>query len=132
MCPTSRALGALRVAAVAGPARVPAAAPGGELTRALDVASRVMAAANDRMAAALAANDLAGYEQAALSFDAAERRYDELCATAADAGYLSGMASVPDKPAKLSRDRRTEPARRRWTARLRSLLRRPVGAAALP
>jgi|APDOM4702015248_1054824.scaffolds.fasta_scaffold01554_4 hypothetical protein len=125
MCPTSTALGALRVAAIGGPALVPAA-PGGELTRALDVASRVMAAANDRMAAALADHDLAGYERAGMSYDAAERRYDEMCAAASEAGYLLGFASVPDKPAKLVRFTRRERMARRIVARLR----RPLGAAA--
>jgi hypothetical protein len=122
MCPTSTALGALRVAATAGPSLVQTP-PGGELTRALDVAARVMAAANDRMAVALGEHDLACYERAAMSYDAAERRYDELSAAACEAGYYLGFASVPDKPAKLARFSRREWALRRFVARLRHPLR---------
>lgn len=127
MCPTSRALGALRVAATAGPGLVQTPTPPGrELTRALDVASRVMAAANERMAAALAAADLAGYERAALAYDHAEQRYDALCAAAADAGYLGGLAAVPDKPPKLARYRRRDHVLRRLLGRLRHPLRTAV------
>ncbi len=128
MCPTSNALGALRVAAVGGAARVriPAAGPGSELVRALDVAVRVMADANDRMAEALATNDLAGYEQASLRYDTAERRYDELWAAASDAGYLLVVAAVPDKPAKLGRFT----GRDRLVRRLAGRLRHPLRAAA--
>ena len=118
MCPTSTALGALRVASAAGPAAVQVP-PGNELTRAMDVAARVMAAANDRMAAALAAADLAGYERASMSFDAAERRYDELCCAASEAGYYLGFAAVPEKPAKIRRFTRRDRAWRRLVARLR-------------
>ena len=118
MCPTSTALGALRVAAASGPAAVQVP-PGNELTRAMDVAARVMAAANDRMAAALAATDLAGYERASLAFDAAELRYDELCCAASEAGYYLGFASVPDKPAKVRRFTRRDRFVQRLFARLR-------------
>ena len=118
MCPTSTALGALRVAAVCGPAAVQVQ-PGNELTRAIDVAARVMAAANDRMAAALAATDLAGYERASLAYDAAELRYDELCAAASEAGYYLGFAAVADKPAKVRRFTRRDRFVQRFLARLR-------------
>jgi hypothetical protein len=121
MCPTSTALGALRVAASSGPAAVQVPL-GNELTRAMDVAARVMFAANDRMAAALAATDLAGYERASMSFDAAERRYDELCFAASEAGYYLGFAAVPEKPAKLPRFTRRDRFTRRLLARLRPLV----------
>ncbi|WP_088287019.1 hypothetical protein [Kineosporia sp. A_224] len=124
MCPTSSALGALRAAAVAGPSVVQVRSgsevrAGGELTRALDVTARVMAAANDRMTAALADTDLAGYERASLSFDAAERRFDALCGAACEAGYYLGFASVPDKPTKVSRFTRRDRFGHRLLARLR-------------
>lgn len=125
MCPTSRALGALRVAGTVGVQAVQVP-PGNELTRALDVAARVMSAANDRMAAALAATDLDGWERASLAFDAAEARYDELCCAASEAGYLGGFAAVPEKPAKLARFTRRDRAWRRLLARLRH----PLGPAA--
>ena len=124
MCPTSSALGALRAAAVAGPSLVQVPAGGGvragaELTRALDVTARVMSAANDRMLAALADTDLAGYERASLSFDAAEQRFDALCGAACEAGYDLGLAAVPDKPAKVARFTRRDRFGRRLLARLR-------------
>jgi hypothetical protein len=123
--PISTSLGALRVAATTGPGLV-RTPPASEVTRALDVAGRVMAAANDRMTVALAAQDLAGFERASMSYDAAERRFDELCAAASEAGYGMGSAAVPDKPVKVGRFTRRE----RWTRRLAARLRNPLGAAA--
>lgn len=102
MCPTSTALGALRTTTAPGPDAVQLQ-PGAALTRALDVAARVMAAANDRMAAAVAGHDPDGYRRAELSYEAAGQRYDELCTAMAAAGYYLGFASVPDRPVKVDR-----------------------------
>jgi hypothetical protein len=119
MSPMTTSLAALRVAAAGGgPALVPAPY-GRELARALEISVRVMVAANERMERAADVVDVAEHQRASLAFDAASLRYDDLIACAEDAGYLLGLAVVPDRPEKFAR-----PTPSRWT-RLARLVAHP-------
>jgi len=75
---------------------------GAELVRSLGSVVRVMAHAVTAMRLSADDGDLAGFDRAERTYRAAGARYDELCSAAVQAGYLTDLVAVPDKPALAS------------------------------